>query len=101
MADAIAICPVGIDHGPAASAGGDPILSQGPSRPLERLIGILRTNTELPFRASKPDSGSRTLAGNLMSGAASSTANTAAMAVLGEGPVARPMIANLFGRSRS
>ncbi|MFC6746749.1 type VI secretion system membrane subunit TssM [Methylobacterium persicinum] len=66
----------------------------GPDSPLERLIGLLRTHTDLPLPGDQAGQAAAaatpgplgTIAGGLVAGAAASAANAAAVSALGEGP---------------
>lgn len=70
--------------------------------PLERLIGILRTNTELPLpgdqaaNAAAGAAGPAGVVGGLLGGAVGSAANAAATAALGDGPWPGTTIATAF-----
>ncbi len=68
----------------------------GPSSPLDTLLGVLRTQTDLPVPGSQPETASRSLAASVVTSTTSSLAGAAAKATFGEGTWPGTTIGNAF-----
>ncbi len=68
----------------------------GPSSPLDTLLGVLRTQTDLPVPGSQPETASRSLAASVVTSTTGSLAGAVAKATLGEGTWPGTTIGNAF-----